>query len=403
MKKIVFGVFLLLCVTSLTTTTAEAAGLANPSFDGDTAFSGKLPSWEIRKGETILSTDTLTKSIGYNYNAVSTSIINGVPTSVGWMAFYTHATNGVRSFASIGTYGYSPDKIIDRSLSQTFELTTPSKITFDMNQYVRNLTSVKGATAEIYVLVDGVKVFQKSLTQNSILTNQYPQPATVANGEKWTTVTLPETISAGKHTIRFGVSKTHWVVGAQFFVDNIRVENATPEPEIYMLSSDTAELLPVNNKMHTVHLATDNAKVTCAIKSITMNEEVSVLGKSDTDSAIVGNTIAELRATRNNNEGRVYTLETSCTDGYYTNSHKVTVSVPHDMRDKHEADALEAVEATATPEVATEVAAIEASATGVAANSSTAVVLTTFTKLPAAEPAAEVVLEATGVAKGNNK
>jgi len=208
MKKIVFGVFLLLCVTSLTTTTAEAAGLANPSFDGDTAFSGKLPSWEIRKGETILSTDTLTKSIGYNYNAVSTSIINGVPTSVGWMAFYTHATNGVRSFASIGTYGYSPDKIIDRSLSQTFELTTPSKITFDMNQYVRNLTSVKGATAEIYVLVDGVKVFQKSLTQNSILTNQYPQPATVANGEKWTTVTLPETISAGKHTIRFGVSKT---------------------------------------------------------------------------------------------------------------------------------------------------------------------------------------------------
>jgi len=186
-------------------------------------------------------------------------------------------------------------------------------------------------------------------------------------------------------------------------VDNIRVENAAPEPEIYMLSSDTAELLPVNNKMHTVHLATDNAKVTCAIKSITMNEEVSVLGKSDTDSAIVGNTIAELRATRNNNEGRVYTLETSCTDGYYTNSHKVTVSVPHDMRDKHEADALEAVEATATPEVATEVAAIEASATGVAANSSTAVVLTTFTKLPAAEPAAEVVLEATGVAKGNNK
>jgi hypothetical protein len=134
-----------------------------------------------------------------------------------------------------------------------------------------------------------------------------------------TTVTAVATNSTGTATCTFTVTV-----------------NDTEGPVITGLSATPNQLWPPNNKMNEVtinYTSTDNCPgATNCVLSVSTNEPSGVLDYIVKDAHHL-----KLRAKRNGSgDGRIYTITTRCTDqAGNVSSSSTTVTVPHDMSEKH--------------------------------------------------------------------
>ena len=121
---------------------------------------------------------------------------------------------------------------------------------------------------------------------------------------------------------------------------SVQAFDTTP-PVIESLSVSPDTLWPPNHKMVTVEadvVVTDTCdpNPVCAIVDVTSNEPINGTGDGDTapDWELFGDLTADLRAERSGNgNGRVYTLEVTCTDlsGNVSDPAFAEVRVPHDQ------------------------------------------------------------------------
>ena len=120
---------------------------------------------------------------------------------------------------------------------------------------------------------------------------------------------------------------------------NVTVQDTTP-PTINSVSASPNALWPPNHKMRNVTLAvsvTDvcDAAASCEITSVTSNEPVNGQGDGNTapDWIVTGPLTLQLRSERAGpGNGRIYTIEVTCTDGSGNSSTKtVNVTVAHDQ------------------------------------------------------------------------
>lgn len=99
-------------------------------------------------------------------------------------------------------------------------------------------------------------------------------------------------------------------------------------------------LWPPNHKMESIVVemtATDaDSDVTVSVTDVFQDEPTNGLGDGDEspDAEITGDNSVDLRAERSGNEnGRVYTITITATDGEFSCSNSVLVKVPHDKKD----------------------------------------------------------------------
>jgi hypothetical protein len=122
---------------------------------------------------------------------------------------------------------------------------------------------------------------------------------------------------------------------------SVTVVDSLP-PEIESVSVEPAVLWPPNHKMVSVTVtisATDGCESTppsCFVTSVSTDEPETVCdsGGTSPDWVMAGDLTVELRAERcGEGDGRVYTIEISCTDGSGNSSSAATsVTVPHDQQ-----------------------------------------------------------------------
>jgi HYR domain len=120
---------------------------------------------------------------------------------------------------------------------------------------------------------------------------------------------------------------------------NVTVQDTTP-PTINSVSASPNALWPPNHKMRDVALTvsvTDvcDAAASCQITSVTSNEPVNGRGDGNTapDWIVTGPLTLQLRSERSGpGNGRIYTIEVTCTDGSGNSAKKtVNVTVAHDQ------------------------------------------------------------------------
>jgi hypothetical protein len=108
--------------------------------------------------------------------------------------------------------------------------------------------------------------------------------------------------------------------------------SGTP-PAITSLTVDPEVLWPPNHKMVAVSLqvtATGDPSPECRIDSTTSNEPGTVPGEDDW--VVTGSLTMDLRAERNGaGNGRVYTINVTCTNASGAASRTISVSVPHNQ------------------------------------------------------------------------
>ena len=118
----------------------------------------------------------------------------------------------------------------------------------------------------------------------------------------------------------------------------IEVVDTTP-PVIQNVAANPNDLWPPNHKMVQVTVATtatDNCDPSpaCVISSVSSNEPINGLGDGNTtpDWVITGDLTVDIRAERSGNgDGRIYTIEVTCTDECGNSSTATAgVTVPHD-------------------------------------------------------------------------
>jgi hypothetical protein len=104
-------------------------------------------------------------------------------------------------------------------------------------------------------------------------------------------------------------------------------------PAITSLTVDPAVLWPPNHKMVPVSLqvtATGDPSPECRIGSTASNEPGTVPGEDDW--VVTGSLTLDLRAERaGSGNGRVYTINVTCTNTSGSASRTITVNVPHNQ------------------------------------------------------------------------
>jgi len=154
----------------------------------------------------------------------------------------------------------------------------------------------------------------------------------------------PGPYGLGDHTVTLTAQDLH---GASDSCTATITINDCDGPVISELAADPTILWPPNHKMKRVDLTIDafdacGGDVTCSITDVASSEAEEGLDGNDEpwDFEIVDDDTVKLRAERyGNGEGRTYTITVECTDaGGQASTGEATVLVPHDMRQKHEAE-----------------------------------------------------------------
>ena len=124
-----------------------------------------------------------------------------------------------------------------------------------------------------------------------------------------------------------------WFTVAAAIPQRIHFVNPPSEtpPAITSLTVDPAVLWPPNHKMVPVSLqvtATGDPSPECRIDSATSNEPGIVTGEDDW--VVTGSLTMDLRAERaGSGNGRVYTINVTCTNTSGSVSRRISVNVPH--------------------------------------------------------------------------
>jgi len=124
-----------------------------------------------------------------------------------------------------------------------------------------------------------------------------------------------------------------WFTVAAAIPQRIHFVNPPSEtpPAITSLTVDPAVLWPPNHKMVPISLqvtATGDPSPECRIDSATSNEPGIVTGEDDW--VVTGSLTMDLRAERaGSGNGRVYTINVTCTNTSGSVSRRISVNVPH--------------------------------------------------------------------------
>ena len=312
------------------------------------------------------NTSTATGTIMGAYNAATNTIFyniqfSGLSANAVAAHFHAPATPGVNAAVTLGHAGF-PTGVTSGNYSKTDVFTAAQETNLLAGLMYSNIhtTALPGGEIRTQIFLNAPFVAPALTCPANIvasndkgLCSASVSFAAAVTGSPAPVVTyrIGSNIITSPHVFPLGTTTVTVTAinGGGFATCSFTVTvNDTEAPVVSNVNVDPSLLWPVNHKMRNIavtYSSTDNCPgtITCTL-SVTSNEHVNGTGDGNTgnDWEIVSNHAVKLRAERSGSlTGRVYTITIRCTDqAGNTGLATTTVTVPHDMSVKSEANSI---------------------------------------------------------------